>query len=362
MLPRVTRLVLLCAAMLALLISCSVTFSDGVKYTCTKDEDCGGDGYTCARSPARSVCCKATGAEVCDKLDNDCDGFVDNTGKQEICNGLDDDCNDRVDDGFDLKTNSNHCGECNNLCPGTQFCKNSTCTIRLESVCFDNFDDDGNGQTDCEDPSCENRSCGTSCLCTGFKRSEDRCDDNVDNDVGPDGGGDGLVDCADSDCVGKSCRAGCTCVLDGGRRESDCTDGLDNDLDTRIDCLDPDCVNQFCTPPDIYFRCTAAQTCRCNGGVQVSEVGSVLCRDGVDNDCDGEIDCDEASCLGQSCSPDGGAVGCECGGSGKKEVGCSNNRDDDGDLKVDCADTDCQGRSCRLPDAGEGMCSQTQCN
>ena len=349
------RVTLLCAATFGLLISCTVKFSDEVKYACKEDPDCGGDGFICARTPSRSACCKPTASsiEVCDKVDNDCDGFVDNTAKQETCNGVDDDCNGAIDDGFDLKTNSNHCGMCNNACPGAQFCKASACTIRPESNCFDDFDDDMNGLKDCADESCEGRPCGTSCVCRNLRKAEDRCDDLVDNEL------DQATDCADADCLNKSCRAGCTCVADGGQSETDCTDGVDNDLDTRTDCLDPDCVSQFCTPPDIYFRCTAMQTCRCNGGVQVSEVGSLLCRDGIDNDCDGEIDCGEASCQGQSCSPDGGVVSCECGGAGKKEVGCANLADDDGDQRVDCSDSDClMGTTCTKPDGGgAGSCS-----
>lgn len=345
------RLLLLLAAMLAPLISCSVSFSDSLKYTCTKDADCGGDGFTCAIAPGKAVCCKPTGAEVCDQVDNDCDGFVDNTGKQETCNGEDDDCNGRIDDGFDLQTNSNHCGACNRACLVSQFCSAGACKTRQESQCFDNFDDDMNGLKDCEDPSCDQRSCGTSCVCLNLQKTEARCDDGVDNEA------DSLTDCADPDCVGKSCRAGCACVAGGGKTETDCTDGQDNDSDGQADCLDADCVGQFCTPPDIYFQCTALQTCRCNGGVQVAEVGSVLCRDGVDNDCDGEVDCDEATCLGQSCSPDGG-IACECSGSGKKESACANLLDDDGDSLIDCADSDCvQGTTCEKPDGGgAGMC------
>lgn len=338
---------------LGALVSCTVSFSDDVKYACKTAADCGGDGFVCAITPGRAVCCKPSGEEVCDKVDNDCDGFVDNTGKQETCNGLDDDCNDKVDDGFDLKTNGGHCGACNHACERTQFCRNGECITRLESVCYDGNDDDNNGKTDCEDPSCDQRSCGAACVCLNLKKAEDLCDNNKDDEM------DGLRDCADPDCIGKSCRAGCMCVADGGSIESDCTDGVDNDIDSLTDCFDPDCLDKFCTPPDIYFQCTADQRCKCNGGVQVAEVGSVLCRDAVDNDCDGEFDCAEDSCTGQSCSPDGGA-GCECFMGGKKEASCANLLDDDGDSKTDCADSDCvMGTTCRLTDGGAGACNAT---
>ena len=143
--------------------------------------------------------------------------------------------------------------------------------------------------------------------------------------------------------------------------EIDCTDGLDNDEDTLIDCLDPDCVGQFCTPPDIYFQCTASLQCKCNGGVQVGEVGSVLCRDDVDNDCNGKKDCQESTCDTQSCASDGG-IDCVCAGLAKKEANCANRVDDDGDSLVDCADdVDCpMGVSCEKAAGGAGTCTSTK--
>ncbi len=334
--------------------SCRVIFSDDVLYTCKTDADCGGDGYRCAIGPARALCCKPSGPEVCDKKDNDCDGLSDNTGLSETCNGEDDDCNGQVDETFNFANDSNHCGTCDTVCPQTHYCASRRCVERLELVCYDGLDDDNDGKTDCDDPSCDQQTCGAACICSGLKKTEDLCSDRVDNE------GDSLTDCLDPDCTGKACARGCTCVADGGVSETNCMDGVDNDVDSRADCLDADCVGELCTPPEIYFRCTASEQCKCNGGVQVAEVGSVLCRDEVDNDCDGPLDCGEASCDTVSCQADGG-LDCVCSALKKKEANCANLADDDGDGQADCADADCaQGTSCTRPGGGAGVCSATK--
>lgn len=362
--PRLLVASLSVALSTVAVVACKATFSDeNVTYSCTHDADCGGDGYTCITAGTHQVCCKPTGAEVCDKVDNDCDGKVDDTGKSESCNGEDDDCNGLVDEIFNLQTDQDNCGSCGNACAASDYCRSGTCTERIETLCFDNFDNDNDGKTDCEDPQCDQQSCGAACICLNLHRAEGLCSDRVDND------NDTLADCADPDCVGRACGRrpysvkpeGCSCASDGGMTEVDCTDGLDNDEDTLIDCLDPDCVGQFCTPPDIYFQCTASLQCKCNGGVQVGEVGSVLCRDGVDNDCNGKKDCQESTCDTQSCSADGG-VDCVCAGLQKKEANCANLEDDDGDSLVDCADdADCpMGVSCLKAGGGAGSCTSTK--
>jgi len=57
----------------------------------------------------------------------------------------------------------------------------------------------------------------------------------------------------------------------------DCQDGLDNDGDGLIDCDDTDCL--------VHTWCAATQ-----------ETAAINCRDGIDNDADGLIDCDDPSC------------------------------------------------------------------
>ncbi|HEY0882672.1 MAG TPA: hypothetical protein VGD87_14120 [Archangium sp.] len=90
------------------------------------------------------------------------------------------------------------------------------------------------------------------------------------------------------------CRANYTCVLnadgdgglckydDGGTtivdaggcmpraaRETTCGDGLDDDCDSQVDCLDTDCANLGCSDRD---ACTTGETCQggtCRGGTAV---------------------------------------------------------------------------------------------
>jgi hypothetical protein len=85
----------------------------------------------------------------------------------------------------------------------------------------------------------------------------------------------------------------------------DCADGLDDDGDGLIDCEDPDCQSSW--------ACDAAE--------RESD-----CADGDDNDGDGAVDCADTDC---------GYLN-EC-----RETACDNGIDDDGDGQMDCNDLDC---------------------
>jgi hypothetical protein len=134
-------------------------------------------------------------------------------------------------------------------------------------ICTNHVDDDSNGLVDCADPACAGQACGVNGLaCSAASPSACECPSGqahelpaqcqaavpLDNDC------DGKAGCADSDCLGQvcatgtlvngnplfgSCKAGgaCTCVSTQGTRETSCGDGVDNDCDGLIDCDDPDC-------------------------------------------------------------------------------------------------------------------------
>ncbi len=84
-----------------------------------------------------------------------------------------------------------------------------------------------------------------------------------------------------------------------------CDNGIDDDGDGLVDCEDPDCCN--------------SSNCNC----------SEICSNGLDDDGDGLVDCNDPDCCG---------VGsCTC------EENCGNGIDDDGDGLVDENDPNCFG-------------------
>ncbi len=286
-----------------------------------------------------------TAARCSDGLDNDCNGFADcddfacQTCAVPTCltnNAV------RLRDG----------GTC--MCGAQQ--ENTT------ALCSDGLDNDCDGFTDCQDFSCQ--SCSVSvcladgglnrggdagfCLCRGEENTNTACGDGVDNDC------NGFTDCNDFSCsrsdggvtvCGSTTRdAGRSCDATGSENSNAaCGDGVDNDCDGFIDCNDFDCSRNsmvtVCGASDAGTRCDA-------GG---SENTSATCGDGIDNDCDGFIDCNDFSCRTcgiTACVRDGGVTlrdggVCTCRGEESSNAACGDGVDNDCNGFVDCNDFSC---------------------
>jgi hypothetical protein len=121
--------------------------------------------------------------------------------------------------------------------------------------CFNGLDDDGDGLTDENDPSCEGKILGSERLGTA-------CDDGLDND------GDGFADLADPSCQGDL-------AAESEQLGTECDDGIDHDGDGWTD-----------------FR----EDPSCSSDPAGTESLGTVCDDGIDNDGDGTIDLRDAGC------------------------------------------------------------------
>lgn len=287
---------------------------------------CSTGSYDCSSGPGSCSQNIFPTPEVCDGLDNNCDGAIDegnpgggapcSTGlpgicdngtttcsggsitcqqttlpTSETCNGLDDNCNGSIDEGLGSTTcGLGVCAHVQQNCVGgvPQTC--NPFQGASSEVCNDGLDNDCDGLADCADPDC---TLDPACIA-----GVEDCGNGLDDD------GDTLVDCADPDCTFSPL---CMSIPE------DCTNGLDDDGDTLVDCADPDCS----ADP----ACTA---------------GSENCSDGADNDGDGLVDCADPDCQALSCG-----AGCICAYGYSQENNCADGIDNDGDGLMDCADPMC---------------------
>jgi hypothetical protein len=337
------------------------------------DDDC--DGLTDEGCSA----CQPTGAEQCgNSIDDNCDGEIDEgcvcTGSQteeciykkgdcstigsrtcangawgqcfpaeETCNEEDDDCDGQIDEGLncggDDKCQTGTKEECQTECNtiGLKECVNGTWTecAPPAEICngkdddCDGIKDDVAGGCDCADDAQEWCGSSTGECSQGIKSCKDgqwgECEEGY---VGPT---DELCDGLDNDCNGKvdDKAGGCDCV-DGasqacGTDQGECSkgqqtclqgiwsecggQGYNKAVDEKCNGLDDDCdgdVDEY-NPEGGVMACGTAnfsqggnKSLPCKAGIMNCKNGQLQCDGGVDptpefcdeldNDCDGDID------------------------------------------------------------------------
>jgi sulfatase-modifying factor enzyme 1/putative metal-binding protein len=222
---------------------------------------------------------------------NGCECQKTNNGV-EICDGIDNDCNGVIDDGFDFMTDVNNCGSCNHQCAypfATALCTDGVCS---QGPCLPDFYD-----RDPDVPGCETECLKTNSgveICDGI---DNDCNGIVDDNLAP-----ATINCLTQGvCTGVTPTClhadGWKCVYPASYQTSEDTalgcDGLDNDCDGQTDeafNIGKSCI--FGTGPCAgtgVWVCDNSQPGdhRCVGSMKPP--APEVC-DGIDNDCDGLID------------------------------------------------------------------------
>jgi len=295
-------------------------------------QPCGGGGgcqpgvLTCIAGARLCVGAQQPSEEVCDGIDNNCNGLIDesdpNLGKPcypagadgcnlqtgicigqcrlgawvctagtlvcngavtpqlEICDGLDNDCDGLVDEDFNLQNDPRNCGSCGVACTyahATGLCINGQCQMGSCQA----------GWTDAD----HNPSNGCEYACT--PNGPEVCD-GVDNDC------NGLTDTNDPGLIYPTVNF-CLQIGECGKGPGDSTH------------YPGDATFPVCTTPSgasmPSWVCNYPATVQVTGPNQVAAQESWC--DGLDNNCNGEVDEFASAVLGTSCSDNAGLGECQ---------------------------------------------------
>ncbi|MDB4959446.1 MAG: Tryptophan synthase alpha chain [Myxococcales bacterium] len=348
--------------------------NNGAKGVCarTGQRVCavGGHGTQC-NAPA--VTCTDLGSctEICNGLDDDCDGSVDEglTGctacvpQGEQCNNKDDDCDGVIDEGI-----TKQCGT--GACLGTETCVAGAfvgCTAKTPTTeTCNGVDDDCDGVADGFTLACSNiitpggPPTDNPGDASHMPIPENICHPGSKNcPVAPPGTGvfgacSGEVE--PCNCTTAACIAAC----------KDRCDGIDQDCDNIID---EDFVPAACST-----NCGVGMTVCTNGVISCDAQPATTDNtcDNVDDDCDGQVDEDWTCDASATCTPPGPGVLHPCCACGNGTICNGTNRCINGTVQCtggqsnpescNCLDDDCdgsvdEGTTC----PGGSTCANCQC-
>jgi len=176
---------------------------DGIDNDCDGlvDEDSSGNPLAQATTCGVGICAGNTGVETCvdGSFQNDtCDPFQGATA--ETCNGLDDNCNGTNDDGVADLVSGTDVGECQTeiqSCQGGTYVVTQTGIGSSAEIC-DGLDNDCNGTPD--DQAAADASCSDGVACTVDTCVSGSCTNSTNDDLCQAG-----ESCTESGCVSNIC-------------------------------------------------------------------------------------------------------------------------------------------------------------